>query len=65
MTHFWRSHSLSIATTVLGLAIMGACIPLKEGTYFDLISGVGNSLLAIGLGGWLYGWFTEKNKPED
>lgn len=65
MKRWWRDHSLTIVTTASGSAVMAAVYPLQEGALFDLVSGFGNSLLAIGVGGFLFGFFRERNKPED
>lgn len=44
---------------------MLACIPLREGTAFDLVSGVGVALFGAGLLLLMQGPLNEKNKPED
>lgn len=62
---WWRDHSLSITLLGVGSAVTAACIPLGEGTAFDLISGVGVAFLTGGLQGLLAGPLRERNKPEE
>lgn len=65
MLTFWRDHSLSIVSIGSGLITMLVCIPLAEGTAFDLISAVGAGMFGAGLVGVLAGSLREVNKPED
>ena len=64
MRKYWKDHSLSLTFVLLGLVIVGGCIPLEEGTWFDLISGIGSAFFTTGLYGIASGPLVEKNKPE-
>ena len=62
----WRDHSLSISFVAFGtvLSLMG--LPFREGTWFDYLSGFGQSFVTTGLGFYAGGRVLhEKNRPED
>jgi hypothetical protein len=64
MKKYWQDHSLSLASFFFGLIIIGGCIPLGEGTWFDLISGIGSAFFTTGLIGLASGPLVEKNLPD-
>lgn len=64
MKAIWRDHSLSVVLLGIGVAITLCCIPLREGTAFDLISGIGTSFLTGGLLNVLSGPLREVNRPD-
>lgn len=65
MSTLWRDHSLTIISTALGVGFLAIAIPFREGTTFDVVSGMGHAALSIALLGALSGPFRERNKPED
>ncbi|MBA3753052.1 MAG: hypothetical protein H0X01_02695 [Nitrospira sp.] len=40
MTRLWRNHSLSIVLFGFGAVTLGVAIPLREGTWFDVFTGI-------------------------
>jgi hypothetical protein len=63
--HLWRDHSLSVTTIGSGVVLVGASIPLREGTAFDILSAVGVGLATAGLVFALSGPLCERNRPEE
>jgi hypothetical protein len=61
----WENHSLTIVLALLGVMFIGIAIPLREGTWFDIIVGFGHGCGAVALYNWLAGPLKERNKPED
>lgn len=64
MLRWIKHHSLSLVLLVGGLLLCAASIPLREGTWFDLVSQTGGGLMVAGLVNILAGPLQETNKPE-
>jgi hypothetical protein len=56
---------LSLVAGGIGLAIMVASYPLREGWAFDLISMIGGGLFTAGAFGLMAGPLRERNRPEE
>ncbi len=65
MRNLWRDHSLTIVGFGIGTALLLAAIPFREGTTFDILSGVGGGVLGTAVIFALSGPLREKNKPEE
>jgi hypothetical protein len=65
VNRLWENHSLTIVLALLGVMFIGIAIPLREGTWFDIIVGFGHGCGAVALYNWLAGPLKERNKPED
>lgn len=64
MPRCWRDHSLSIVLFGIGATLTLGVIPLREGTAFDLLSGIGTAFLTGGIINLLSGPLRERNRPE-
>jgi hypothetical protein len=62
---FWKDHSLTIVLAALGVAFTGAAFFFDEGKVFDLVLGIGQSILTTGAVFFLSQYFRETTKPED
>jgi hypothetical protein len=65
LTECWRSHSLSITFLCGGSSLVAVAIPFREGTVFDIVSGLGLAALTAGLYNFAAGPLREVNKPEE
>ena len=62
---FWRDHSLTVVLGALGSAFTAAAFLFEEGKIFDLVLGLGQSILTTGAVFFLSQYFRETTKPED
>ena len=62
---FWRDHSLTIVLGTLGIACTALAFLFEEGKLFDLVLGIGQSILTTGAVFFLSQYFRETTKPED
>lgn len=61
----WRDHSLTIVMGALGTTVTAGAFLLDEGRMFDLVLGIGQSILTTGAVFFLSQYFRETTKPED
>lgn len=61
----WADHSLTLCAIVLGVVGLAWAIHLREGMWFDIVSGIATAFIGVGLYNILAWFLREKVKPED
>lgn len=65
LIQLWRDHSLTIVLTAIGLGLLALAAWLEEGTWFDIVVGLGHGAVAVAMVNVLATRLRERNKPED
>lgn len=61
----WRDHSLTIVSFLIGTGLTASAYFLKEGTWFDIVAGIGTAFVGVAGYGFLTWVFREVRRPDD